>query len=117
MSIKIADSLHSKIIIARDKRCRKCGSTQNLTCAHYITCGRYSIRFDERNSLCLCWYECHFPLTNDPAAHKEFFLEQLGEDVINELTQISNADLPIYKSWYGGKQHVKELKKRLKKLK
>ena len=114
--IKAADDLFSLIIKARDKRCRKCGSTQNLTCAHFITCGRFSIRFDERNSLCLCWYGCHLPLTNDPAAHKKFFLEQLGQDVVDELIQISNGDLPNYKSWYGGSEHIKELRSRLKEL-
>jgi hypothetical protein len=54
-----ADSLFSKFIINRDKKCVLCNSTYNLTNGHLIKRGNMSTRYDEINCHCLC-SKCNF---------------------------------------------------------
>ena len=124
--IKQADDLFSLIIKIRDDYiCQYCKHPVNkydsatmeiFDCSHFIKRSRFQTRFLEINSIAAHRW-CHIEHELDPKKHKEFWINLLGEDVVNELIQISNGDLPIYKSWYGGKQHIKDLRERLKELK
>lgn len=49
----------SQLVIARDKKCLRCGKTERLAAAHIKSVGAYpNMRFDIDNMICLC-YRCH----------------------------------------------------------
>ena len=84
-------------------------------CSHFIKRSRFQTRFLEINSIAAHRW-CHIEHELDPKKHKEFWINLLGEDVVDELTQLSNGDLPNYKSLYGGSEHIKALRSRLMEL-
>lgn len=53
-----ADKKLSKFIIARDKKCLKCGSDKNLTCSHFHIRKHTATRWDPENLDTLC-VSCH----------------------------------------------------------
>jgi len=55
---KECDTLFSKIIRLRDKKCLRCGSTKNLQVAHLISRRHLAHRWDEKSAITLC-YTCH----------------------------------------------------------
>ena len=122
---KQADDLFSLIIRTRDDWiCGYCHKPINkysseakkyFDCSHFIKRSRFQTRFLEINSIA-AHRICHIEHELDPKKHKEFWVDLLGQDVVDELIQLSNGDLLIYKSWFGGKQHIKELRERLKEL-
>lgn len=54
-----ADSLFSKFIIVRDRKCVLCHSTISLTNGHLIKRGVMATRYHEQNCNCLC-AKCNF---------------------------------------------------------
>ena len=113
--IKQADYLFSLIIRAQDKRCMYCVTTKNLTCGHYISRSRFNTRYDEKNATTLCFLD-HRYFTDNPFQHEILFVDLLTKEVTVDLWIKANKLAITFKSWYGGKQHVKELRKRLKEL-
>ena len=125
MSIKTADDLFSLIIkIKDDYICQYCHKVINkyssearewFDCSHFIKRSRFQVRYDERNAVA-SHRGCHIEHELDPKKHTEFWINQIGQDIMDELIQLSNGDLPTFKSWYGSKEHLKELRSRLKEL-
>ena len=52
------DTLFSKIIRTRDKRCMRCGKRENIQCAHVMSRDHLAGRWNELNALALC-PDCH----------------------------------------------------------
>lgn len=57
-SIKKADLEFSKWLREKIGKCEKCGTTEGLTCSHYIGRAEYATRYLEKNCDVLCW-SCH----------------------------------------------------------
>lgn len=78
-----ATKLHAQII--RDHGfCEKCGSNNNLQCAHIIS-RKYSwTRTSLDNAFCLC-ASCHRHYTDNPVEFGEFTIDMIGEDKYHEL--------------------------------
>jgi hypothetical protein len=78
------DALFSKFIRTRDKwTCQRCGKvylppTQALHCAHVLSRGKLSVRYDVFNAAALC-YGCHRWLDTHPDLKTAFFLARLGQ--------------------------------------
>lgn len=51
--------------------CEHCGSYQELTCSHIISCGFDYTRTSFRNAHCLCW-QCHRYFTDNPRKFKNW---------------------------------------------
>ena len=82
-----ATKLHSELVRARGQ-CEKCGSTENLQCAHIIS-RRYShtrCRLD--NAFCLC-AGCHMRFTEWPLEFARFVQNTIGINGYMELKSIS----------------------------
>ena len=126
MSIKQADDTFSLIIKTRDNwTCQYCKRPINkynssarefFDCSHFIKRSRFQTRYLEINSVA-AHRECHVEYELNPKNHETFFINRIGEEAVNELRQRSNAPLTPYKSWYGGIDHVKELRERLNEVK
>lgn len=78
-----ADVLFSKIIRSTG-RCLRCGSTENLQCAHIISRKYSATRTDLRNAYCLCAKD-HFYFTNWPREFSRFVTEHTGSELYDEL--------------------------------
>lgn len=57
-SIERADIEFSKWLRNKIGKCEKCGTTEGLTCSHYIGRAEYATRYLELNCDCLC-FSCH----------------------------------------------------------
>lgn len=75
--------MHAELVRARG-RCERCGSTNQLECAHVISRRFSATRTDERNAWCLC-SSCHRRLTLHPDEHMAFVGVTIGMDVFDEL--------------------------------
>jgi len=82
-AIKKLDNLFSLVIRKRDKRCQRCGKTENLQCAHIMSRKNVSTRWNMLNAVTLC-YACHFFWAHrNPIDFAEFIRERLGEKYDN----------------------------------
>src|SRR3990167_7578217 len=73
------DRVFSLYIRNRDKRCLKCGTKENLQCAHIFSRTARSVRWNALNALTLC-YKCHlFWAHKNPIEFTEFVKHYLGE--------------------------------------
>ncbi len=81
-SCKTADTKFSHFIRERDMKCKKCGTTENLTCSHFWGRSCSSVRFDPDNCDALCWGPngCH-QYWEDLKNHeyKEYMVKKLGQ--------------------------------------
>ena len=90
---KKADDLTRDRIMARDKRCVICGSTQVLQWSHLITRRKYSVRWDTRNSCMMC-ARCHFRHHRQgPEEYVLWFLRNYGQEEYEALVLRSNTPL------------------------
>jgi hypothetical protein len=83
-----ATKLHAELVRARGS-CERCGTTENLQCAHIIS-RRYSqtrCRLD--NAFCLC-AGCHMRFTEWPLEFARFVQNQIGINGYMELKSISH---------------------------
>lgn len=122
MSIKTADNLLSKIVRARDKVCQVCKNPEHdsnefskLTNAHYVPRWYVNTRFDEKNCTTICISDARY-LTDHPKEQEKFFIELFGQKACGELWSLANSPKVIYKTYYGSKDHMNELKQRLEEL-
>ena len=97
--IKKADLIFSKYIRQRDGRCQKCGTDQNLQCAHIISRGYKQIRHNLFNAIALC-RGCHLYFTHHPIEFKQFIekknvglWEMLEEMAINYHQKIDYEEI------------------------
>lgn len=83
-----ADSYFSKWIRARDGKCLRCGTTENLTCSHYKRRAISITRFDPENCIALCAI-CHADWEGPMEGYTDFMLAWLGVDKFIELERRS----------------------------
>ena len=82
-----ADTLFSKYIRGRDKKCQRCGKTTQLQAAHIYSRSILSTRYDYDNALTLC-AGCHLYWAHkNPIDFTEFVREYLGEERYNSLKE------------------------------
>ncbi len=85
-----ADALFSTFIRTRDGwQCKRCfkqfeKGAANLHNSHFWSRGRENTRFDPENCDALCAF-CHEELGKNPELHREWKLQQLGEDAYMKL--------------------------------
>lgn len=77
-STHTADNRFSIFIRDRDGRCRRCGTSEGLTCSHYHLRKHSATRFDPKNCIALCW-TCHMLWEGPKNGYTEFMLDWLGE--------------------------------------
>lgn len=79
-SIKKADDEFSLWIRARDKRCKRCGTTKGLTNSHFWPRQHKGTRFDPENCDAVCWMPCHkyYWEKEKQGDYRDFKLKQLG---------------------------------------
>ncbi len=93
---KRADVAFSKIVRSRGF-CEKCGSHDNLQCAHILSRRFSNTRCDEGNAFCLC-AGCHHFFTDHPVAFGQWVLTMMSESEYDDLfrkahdTQVPAAD-------------------------
>jgi hypothetical protein len=87
---KIADSLMSKWIIARDKKCITCGTTTGLTNSHLITRGKNSVRWDSVNCNCQC-FSCNLRHEYYPEYYTKWFIKNYGQLMYEDLVDRSQV--------------------------
>ena len=90
---KKADDLTRDRIMARDKRCVICGSTEVLQWSHLITRRKIAVRWDPLNSVIMC-RSCHARHHKQgPEEYISWFLRTYGVDEYQNLVQRSNKPL------------------------
>jgi hypothetical protein len=104
-----ADKLFS-LIIRSVGQCQRCGSQDNLQCAHIISRKYSATRTDERNAWCLC-AKCHRRFTDWPREHSHYITETIGSEVYDELR--AKAETVTKMNWT---QEYERLKARAKDL-
>ena len=109
------DRLFSRYIRLRDGGiCQRCGKyvglTQGLHCAHFHGRANRNTRYDDQNSVSLC-FGCHRHFHAHPLEFVEFFKARLGEQAFDMLraraNEVGRPDKKAIELW---------LKKELKKL-
>ena len=73
--VRKLDSLVSKYVIARDKKCVNCGKRENLTGGHLFSRAAYSTRWDVNNVFCQC-IGCNMRHEYDPYPLTSYFIEK-----------------------------------------
>ena len=104
-----SDVVWSKYIRTRDNwTCQRCSKkytppTSALHCSHFWSRGSWSVRFDEENTMALC-YGCHSYLGGNPQEHREFVLNRLGQKKYDALQRRRNSGLFIKFRCYPSKR-------------
>lgn len=91
-----ADTEFSKWVRARDGRCVRCGTTNNLTCSHFWVRQHSATRYDPDNCVALCWMPCHkyHWEKEKQGAYKDFMLVWLGKKKYKALEERSKTTYP-----------------------
>jgi len=72
------DVLFSEIVRSAG-RCRRCGRTDSLQCAHVVSRRYHGVRWDFDNAFSLC-ARCHMYFTYRPLEWDGYVVSQIGED-------------------------------------
>jgi len=90
MKIRVSrlDADFARRIKERDGRCRKCGRTGRLECAHIVGRRVKELRHDERNALALC-FACHRFAHENPLAFVDWLKTEIGSAELRRLKQIA----------------------------
>lgn len=94
----VMDSEFSRWIRNRDKRCLKCGSTEDLTNSHFHGRDHSGTRYHQKNCDTLCKW-CHSIWEYEKKPGQEYYewkLRQLGEVKFKELEQLANTKVLRY---------------------
>jgi len=116
-----ADKWFSLYVRAKDNfTCQKCNKVfreyieggnnshlRNLECAHLFPRNHKSTRLEVDNATSLC-HSCHLDLDSSPAKLRDFFIQQIGKDRVDELRIQSKQPQRNYK------RHVKNMSKKFK---
>ena len=92
----VLDDLYNKCIkYLADYTCELCGvrptNSKNFHTHHYITRTVQRLRWEPRNTICVC-SACHSDLEKDPKFNVEVFTKRLGSDGVDKLRmQINTA--------------------------
>ena len=84
--IKKLDTVFSKYIRARDRRCVTCGRVDNVQCGHLFTRASMSTRWDEMNAYCQC-VVCNSMHEYNPEPLMTYAIMKHGRESIEELMQ------------------------------
>lgn len=85
-----ADKEFSKWIRARDGKCLRCGTIENLTNSHFWTRKNSALRYEPDNCITLCAWKCHIYgwEKEKQGAYRDFMIERLGMERYEELRKI-----------------------------
>jgi 5-methylcytosine-specific restriction endonuclease McrA len=79
--------------------CRHCGagSGQSSQCAHLISRGKYSTRWERDNAWCLC-PQCHTRYTHDPEGWQDLMMDTFGADAWHARIKSARSSVgaPLY---------------------
>jgi hypothetical protein len=85
-------------VVRKLGECERCGNTETLQCAHFISRANLQIRWDKDNANCFC-AGCHFWSHQRPDGFVEFMQQKLGEKRYKALRERSMGarylDLPM----------------------
>lgn len=95
---RLADSLMSKYIIARDKKCVTCGVAVGLTNSHLITRGKNSVRWDDVNCNCQC-YSCNLRHEYYPEYYTKWFIQNYGQAMYEDLVDRSQKLVKVNRAY------------------
>ena len=86
------NKLVREFVILRDKRCLRCGKTNNLHASHIYPKGKYrKMQFDVNNVKALC-LGCHlYWWHKSPIEAKEWAEKTLGKKRLNKLKKQANT--------------------------
>lgn len=101
------DKLFSRIVRSVGQ-CVRCGSTDNLQCAHIISRKYSATRTDTTNAWCLC-ARCHRRLTDWPREHSHFITETIGSERYEELRLKAESVTKV--DWDAEYERLKQLAK------
>jgi hypothetical protein len=87
--VKQLDSLVSKIVRARDRKCVTCPGVFNLVCGHYIRRGRFGTRWDLTNCHAQCVL-CNGLHETQEGPYRRFMISAYGQAALDNLE--SRAD-------------------------
>ncbi len=93
-----ADSLMSKYVIARDKKCVTCGSTSQPNCGHLISRRCNSVRWDFVNCNLTC-YPCNFLHTHRPERYTQWFIKNYGSLMYEDLVDRSRKLVKVNRAY------------------
>jgi hypothetical protein len=92
--IKKLDRLFSECI-RNIGQCEKCGSRENLQCAHVISRRHYNTRWDLENAICLC-VKCHLYWSHkEPHAFVRWFDNKYGGSLYEVLKKRSEKTTKV----------------------
>jgi len=114
--VKKLDTVFSKYIRMRDKKCVICGSTQNLQAGHLITRLRYSTRWDEENCFAQC-RNCNYIHNFRPEIFTSWFIEKFGAKKYKELVYRSRIPVKYTETNNDLISLIKKYKQKIEKLK
>jgi len=97
--IKQADKLYSIHRIKQVGKCERCNKKYTLSLCHIITRGNKKLRYENRNTLVLC-YICHTNFHSYPLIFTEFIKCLKGEETYKWLIRESNILKPLSKDFY-----------------
>lgn len=89
--IKRLDDLTRKIVLARDKRCVVCGSTQGLQNGHYIRRGVWRWRWDLENCNAQCSV-CNARHEEDEEPYRRAMVARYGLETVEGLEAPIHGD-------------------------
>jgi len=76
--------------------------TQALHCAHFMSRGNWSVRFDPRNA-CSLDMGCHLYFGGRPAEFYDWYAARVGLDVVEEVKRLSKQPA------HGIKKHIRAI--------
>lgn len=71
-------------IVQRDKRCVNCGTTDNLTCGHFVSALCAILRYNEINCNCQC-ATCNYKHEFDPLPYSLRMIDHYWVEKLEEL--------------------------------
>lgn len=78
------------LLVRHIGRCRRCGTTTSLQCAHIISRRYLGVRYDSSNAICLCAKD-HMYFTHRPLEFEEYIVGEFGEAALSELKRKARA--------------------------
>jgi hypothetical protein len=95
-SISKADKEFSKWIRARDRKCQRCGTENNLTCSHFWARQHKGGRFNPDNCVAVCWMPCHkyYWEKEKQGDYRDYMLKRLGKKKYSELEKVCRGTYP-----------------------
>ena len=90
IKIRPADSLYSKWLREERKCCERCGSRNSLQVSHFYGRANEAVRFDPRNTDCLC-FGCHAYFTANPPEYVAWKIKRMGDQEYKQLMVAANT--------------------------